>query len=286
MATTKLFEKTLGTAVTFEGKGLHTGERAVMTCRPAAPGAGLRFFRMDGGGRREALLEDAAGGAGRRSTVGKGDAAIDTVEHVLSALAGLEIANAEVEVSGPEVPAMDGSAKAFVEKFLKAGIVPQARERDAFEVTEPIFYSAGNAAISAFPHDGFRVTYTLDYDHPALRAQVVSFEVTDRTYADQIAPARTFCTEEEAAALQKAGFGRGADTANTLVMSAAGPVKSKLAWPDECARHKVLDLIGDLGLLGFRIVGHIVAVRSGHGQNRAFVEQMRKKKGSHERTAR
>ena len=137
---------------------------------------------------------------------------------------------------------------------------------------EPIFCHEGSAALLALPHDGLRVTYTLDYPHPALRSQTVSFEVDEGVYARQIAPARTFCTEEEARSLRQKGFGKGADRRNTLVMGPSGPRGNRLRFADECARHKVLDLLGDLGLLNLDLRGHFIGIRSGHALNHRLCE--------------
>ncbi len=158
------------------------------------------------------------------------------------------------------------------EPVRAAGREPQGAEAPAFEVAEPIFLSAKNAVLAAHPHKGLRVTYTLDYDYPGLRAQTVSFDVDERTFSREIAPARTFCTADEAKSLREAGYGLGADTRNTLVMSPEGPVENSLRFPDECARHKALDLIGDLALLGARLDAHVIAIRSGHQLNRRLVE--------------
>ena len=268
-----MFERTVRTAVTLEGRGLHTGSFSRTVLKPASEGSGIRFVR---GGEEfgAASLEEAD----RRTRAGKGATAVETVEHLLAACYGLGVTNLRIEVDGPELPALDGSAAGFVEALGRAGVETQSRPREAYRVPGPMFVSAPNAAIAVFPHDGFRVTYTLDYPHPALQAQTVAFEVDEATFVREIAPARTFCTDREAEELRAKGFGLGADTTNTLVMTAHGPVGNKLRFSDECARHKVLDLIGDLALTGVALQGHVVAVRSGHALNRQMVRMLSKER--------
>lgn len=262
------------------GIGLHTGKRSSARFEPAGSGKGIVFSTDQGeigiNGGVTALPARPAGG--RRTTLG----GIETVEHALSAAYGLGICNLRIGVNGPELPAADGSALPFVRAFKAAGITAQKRPRKTFALREPIFISSGNAVLAAVPDDRFRVTYTLDYGLLSLKGQTVSLEMNPRNYAADIAPARTFCTEEEAAALRKRGFGKGADTRNTLVMGKKGPRGNRLRFPDECARHKVLDLVGDLALLGFALKGHVIGIRSGHALNHRLVEAIiKQREGSH-----
>jgi UDP-3-O-acyl N-acetylglucosamine deacetylase len=260
-------EKTLRRPVLLAGVGVHTGRAVSVRVEPAPAGTGIRFRRSDAGGG--AFVRAAAGASAgeRRSRVGTGASAVETVEHLLAAASGLGLANLFVTIEGPEVPILDGSALGFVRAFLRAGLKAQGAEREVWRVPEPLFIADGGAALAVLPDDAFRVTYTLDYAHPALRGQTVSFDVTEKTFVKDIAPARTFCTEEEALVLRRRGLGRGADTRNTLVMTPRGPKENRLRFRDECARHKVLDLVGDLALLGFAVRGHVVAIRSGHALN-------------------
>ena len=162
-------------------------------------------------------------------------------------------------------------------RFLKKlGLKNQDKKRKVFRVREPIFFSEPGKAIQALPSDRLSVGYTLDYAHPALKNQTVDFLVDAKTFEKELAPARTFCVDVEAAALKKQGFGRGADTTNTLVMTPKGPLKNRLRFKDECARHKALDLLGDLSLLGHGLSGRILGLRSGHALNRQLVEEIRR----------
>lgn len=216
--------------------------------------------------------------SGARCTeIGRAPGSILTVEHFLAAVLGLRLDNVEARVDGPELPALDGSAVGFVTFLKKLGITTQKKPRNVWRVREPIFCFDGEGrAIQALPSQSLSVSYVMDYAHPALRNQIISFKVTSSSFEKEIAPARTFCTQEEAQALQKRGFGRGANLSNTLVMAASGPVRNRLRFPDECARHKALDLLGDLALLGAAVEGDFRGIRSGHGLNRLLVEALRR----------
>ena len=268
-------EKSIRKPVTFSGIGLHTGESASVTLSPAAAGSGIRIRHRGSPSEMQPWGESHAE---RRTRVGNGEHTVETVEHLMAAFYGLGITNVDVNVDGREIPVFDGSSSFFVNAIVRSGIERQERPCEVFEVTEPLFFHSGNAVLAAHPCDSFRVTYTLDYNHPRLRAQTVSFDVNEDVFIREIAPARTFCTEEEAHALKDKGFGKGADTTNTLVISNLGPMDNAFRFPDECARHKVLDLIGDLAWAGRRIRGHIIAVRSGHSLNRMLAQQMIKQK--------
>jgi len=265
-------QKTLTKAVSFEGIGVHTGEPSKVTCHPAGEDEGIVFERTDLEGRPKWFLRNprslgAFAGEGHRSRLGSHLGQIETVEHLLATLWGLGISNLRVEVEGPEIPILDGSAEPFVRAFTEAGLETQKALRPLFAVSEPLFVHAEKAAILMLPQDTFRVTYTLDYDHPQLKGQTVSFDLTERVFIEEIAPARTFCTEEEAQALLKQGLGKGGSYDNALVIGDAGPVQNTFRFPDECARHKVLDLVGDLSLLGLDLRAHVIAIRSGHTLN-------------------
>lgn len=261
-------QRTLSRATSVSGKGLHTGVSARLDLRPAPAGSGLRFFKK---GRPVPFGIDAPGRP-RQSRVGEGELEILTVEHLLSAVSGLGVTNLEMDVDGPEVPALDGSAQGFVELIQSAGLAGQPEAASVYRVTEPIFCSDKEKAIAIFPAERLTVQYALDYDFPGLKAQTVAFDVTPETFAREIAPARTFCTENEIAQIRAAGLGLGADEGNTIVVDAKGDFKKRLRFSDECARHKVLDIIGDLGLLGYPVIGRVIGIRSGHGLNRKLAE--------------
>lgn len=274
-------QATLRQEAVLEGIGIHTGERARLVCRPAAPDSGVVLCRKDLAGEPRWSLtgplasEAVTQGAGRRTLLSGVGGSVETIEHFMAALWGLGISNLEAELEGPELPILDGSAAEFVRAFAGAGVADQGRPARELIVREPVFVSADRSAILALPHDGLRITYTLDYPYPGLRAQTVSLDVTPGAFLEAVAPARTFCAQEEAERLREQGFGKGATTGNTLVMTADGPLENRLRFPDECARHKVLDLIGDLSLLGADVRAHLVAVRSGHALNHRLREALR-----------
>ena len=281
-------QKTIGREGSVSGIGIHSGQTATVLLKPAAAGSGIQFFK-NGARLRFSLSDDrdvSASADGkvnlRCSSVGQEDLRILTVEHLLAALCGLEITNIEIHVDGAEVPGLDGSALPFVKLLKSLGIVEQAAVRDVYRISEPIFCYGPHSAISVYPDERFSVAYTMDYDHPQLRNQRVDFTLDADLFENEIAPARTFCTENEALELKKRGFGRGADYGNTLVISQKGVAGNRLRFPDECARHKVLDILGDLNLLGFSIVGRVVGLRSGHALNQKLVEEIKKQKRAYE----
>jgi UDP-3-O-acyl N-acetylglucosamine deacetylase len=263
-------EKTVAREGFVSGTGLHEGVSCTVTARPAPPRSGVRFFR---GGCE---LKNVSVG-GRCTALSNGDIQFKTVEHLLAAVSALGISNVEFHADGPEVPALDGSALPFVRWLKGLGITEQDAEREVFRVTEPIFCGDSRRAICVYPDEVFSVSYVLDYEHPALKSQKVDFKVDAATFEREIAPARTFCTAEEAELLRSKGFGRGATNDNTVVYSAEGAAMP-LRFPDEAARHKALDLIGDLALLGFALAGRVIALRGGHELNRKLVEAIRRQK--------
>ncbi len=271
------FQKTLEKTGRISGTGLHTGKPCTLTFRPAPPDGGLHFFLN---GKAVADLgrpsqETPSNGSLRCSQIGEGDVRILTVEHLLASLRGLGITNLIVEADGPEVPGMDGSALPFVKLFRELGVVEQAKAAEFYRITEPIFCYDNLRSICIYPADELSVSYTLGYDHPYLRDQKVDFVLTPEVFENEIAPARTFCTDKETKELQKSGFGLGATSENTLVVRDDGSHRGKLRFPDECARHKALDILGDLTLVGFSVLGRVVGLRSGHALNQKLVMKIR-----------
>ncbi|MBF0253937.1 MAG: UDP-3-O-acyl-N-acetylglucosamine deacetylase [Candidatus Omnitrophica bacterium] len=270
--------KLLNPAV-FEGRGVHGGDESRLVCRASAPGSGLRFKRADRGGALIAVIDGAklpsvSQGAGRSTCLGDGETGIRTVEHFLAAAWALALTDLEIELSGGEMPFLDGSALAFIEGFRRSGVTEASMERPRIRLDEPVFVFGEKSAILFLPEDSFRVTYTLDLRHPLLRGQVVSEGMSPGHFIESIAPARTFCLAEEAGRLREAGYGKGADTSNTLVMGPGGPLENRFRLPQECARHKVLDLVGDLALLGCDLGAHVVSVRGGHQLNHELIRQI------------
>jgi len=280
-----MLQKTIAKEFKLSGKGLHTGHDVQMVFKPAGAGEGIRFVRTDIAGRPEIKLGrmDAVSGGdgGRYSAFRNGDAVIYTVEHLLSAFAGLEIDNITVDIDGDEIPGLDGSAGEYVKALKAAGIVDLDAQQLCFEIKEPISVSKNGASITIVPSTEFQVSYALEYPHPMLRHSL-TLTVTPESYARDIAVCRTFCLKEESDALLAKGFGQGANTTNTLVFGPNGVVDNKLRFPDEAARHKILDCVGDLYLMGFAIRGHVFAFKSGHNLNRELLKKIIEQKERYE----
>jgi UDP-3-O-acyl N-acetylglucosamine deacetylase len=257
------------------GISLHEGHPVTMTLKPAPAGTGYTFIRADKGGANVAARVSNIREVQRRTLLMEGGAEVHTVEHVLAAFYGLGVDNALIELTAPEPPAGDGSSRDFVALIDQAGIVEQDAGRGAFTPLEPIEITDGDAGIRVEPGaDGLIINYTLDYGVPFMPRVSVEFAVTPQTFREQIAPARTFCLEAEARALQAMGFGKGANTQNTLVVGPDGPLENTLRFEDEYARHKLLDVIGDLALLGMPLCAKVTAVKTGHSHNQKAAQAL------------
>jgi UDP-3-O-[3-hydroxymyristoyl] N-acetylglucosamine deacetylase/3-hydroxyacyl-[acyl-carrier-protein] dehydratase len=217
------------------------------------------------------------GDGGRYSAIKKGDAIIYTIEHVLAVLAGLGIDNITIEMDGDEAPGLDGSALEYFKAFQSVGVVDLGTEKNCFEIKEPIAVSHHGASVLIVPADELRISYALEYPHPMLR-QTCTFTITPEIFEKQLSSCRTFCLKEEADALLAKGLGQGANHDNTLVFGPDGIIGNKLRFPDEPTRHKILDCLGDLYLLGFPIKGHVFAYKSGHVLNRSLLKKILEQK--------
>ncbi len=273
------FQRTIQKDGSLSGIGLHTGKNATLTFRPAKAGEGVRFYRgsklVTDQPKISTPSSSVQGNSLRCSAIGNGEDKILTVEHLLAALSGLGITNIRIEVEGPEVPGLDGSALPFVRFFKELGIQEQEEATQFYRIREPIFCYDKAKSICILPADEFSVSYVLDYDNPYLRDQKVDFTLTPDVFEKEIAPSRTFCTQEEALEVPKHGFGLGANADNTLIVKADGSHIKQLRYADECARHKVLDILGDFNLLGFPVLGRVVAIRSGHALNQQLVQAIK-----------
>ncbi|HBS28380.1 MAG TPA: 3-hydroxyacyl-[acyl-carrier-protein] dehydratase FabZ [Phycisphaerales bacterium] len=271
-------QHTLAAPATVTGRGLFSGGPATLTLRPEAPGRGIRFRRTDLPAQPDIpALIDRLTHRPRRTALQEGDASVETVEHVLSALAGLGVDNALIELDAPEVPAGDGSAQPFTDAIQRAGVQEQDAPRSAFIVDEPIMLREGDAMISALPSEaaGTEILYALDFGpRSPIPRQVHSFTVAPTAYLEQIAPARTFSTREEAEALWQRGMFKHLSPREMLVVGDAGPIDNAYRFEGEPVRHKVLDLLGDLSLVGVPVRGRIVAVRSGHALNHRLAREV------------
>lgn len=273
-------QNTIAGTATLTGTGLHSGEPVTLVLKPAEPDAGVTFVRTDlpEQPRVPADVRNVVEGD-RRTVLKAGEAEVQTPEHLLACLFALGIDNLEVELSGGELPGMDGSAMPFLEAIRQAGISEQDENRPVSELERDVVVdlSREDVTLVASPStDGLVVGYTLDYKTPELPASRILFPITPEVFEEEIAPARTFVLEREAKALQEAGFGKGANTSNTLVVAGDGsPIDNELRFPDEYARHKLLDFLGDLFLLNADLRSRVTAVRSGHRANVELVRRLR-----------
>lgn len=262
-------QRTIKTQVCLTGVGVHTGNKTRLVFTPAPPDTGVKFVRTDLPGSPEvpALVRNVSD-VRRGTTIARDGAEVHTVEHVLAAIRGCGLDNVVVELDANEPPVGDGSAFAYVRMIRSAGLDEQDAPRRELVLNEPVWVTKDNAAIAVIPAPQFRISYTMDFKHPTLPAQFVSFLLTEETFEREIAPGRTFCFYHEIEYLVAQGLIKGGSLENAVVIG-DGVIYSKerLRFPDEFARHKVLDIIGDLCLVGKHLRAHVIAMRSGHELN-------------------
>jgi len=275
------YQRTLARPAEVEGVGFLTGAGVHLRFVPAAPDTGVVFVRTDL--RPRVVIPariDFVSGTQRRTTLGRPPAQVGLVEHVLAALAGLRIDNCYVELNAPEPPGLDGSARRFVEVLRDGGTALQPARRTAWAVERPVIVAANGAILALHPPDGdeFKISYLLDYgSRSPIGRQAHTQVITPEWFANEVASCRTFLLEAEAAELRRQGLGARTTAADLLVFGRRGPIDNRLRYGNEPARHKVLDLVGDLALFGHDLRGHIVAYRSGHPLNVALVEVLSRK---------
>ena len=268
-----LNQQTLNRPATFSGIGLHSGNRVNMTILPAPANSGVRFRRVDLEGKPEieARVENV-GETNRSTTLAKGNVKIHTVEHVLAALAGYGIDNAIIELDANEPPIADGSAREFCKIIQTAGIAPQAEKREYFTPAAPIEMESGETLMTLFPDEGFKITCT-SADKKGRFTQFYSTEITPKSWEKELAHARTFCFYEEIEYLIKNGLIKGGSLENAIVIRDDAVLTTEpLRYPEEFVRHKMLDIVGDLSLLGRPIRGHLIAVKPSHAANCEFAK--------------
>jgi UDP-3-O-[3-hydroxymyristoyl] N-acetylglucosamine deacetylase / 3-hydroxyacyl-[acyl-carrier-protein] dehydratase len=279
-------QKSIAAEVSLSGRGLFSGTPVTVTFKPAPVGQGIVFVRTDLSRpvRIPALVQHVTKRS-RRTALKSGPDAVETIEHCMAAAAGLGIDNMEIALTGPEVPGMDGSCLPFVEALSGVGIVEQPAERQFLTVTHPIEVREGAATLIVSPPtaDEFEILYDLDYgDIEPIKQQLFAFQLNGQ-FAREIAPARTFVTKAEADMLRQRGLGTHLQPGDILVLDAKGPLDTDYRFPNECVRHKVLDLIGDFYLLGCPIRGKVIAYRSGHSLNHAMVRRLTQMLHAHRR---
>ena len=298
-------QRTITYSQSCQGVGLHTGVDSVITFHPAPVDHGIRFIRSDIKNCTDIKADiDHVVDISRGTTIEENDVRIHTVEHALAAVSGLRIDNILIELTGKEPPVMDGSAKDFVECLIKAGIKVQGKKRKVLEITRAVNYtnSYRDIDIHVIPSDRFRITFMVEYNLPSLGSQYEAIYNMEEDFAFEVAPARTFCFLSEVEMLKEQGLIKGGGLENAVVIidkeidameierlkdlfniehniieGANGILNGKvLRYKNEPVRHKTLDLIGDLALLGVPIQGHVTAARAGHASNVEFVKKLKK----------
>jgi len=267
-------QRTLRRQVSCAGIGLHSGHKVTLTLRPAPANSGIRFRRTDLSGLEiEATINNLAS-IQYATGLAQNEGSVETVEHLLAALVSLGIDNVVVELNYPEVPIMDGSAAPFVYLIHEAGIRPLPVPKRFLRIIRPVEFVRGDKRIAIYPSDHFKVTYSISYDHPLLRHQARTMTIDEPAFIEQIAPARTFTFLKEVELLRQHGFALGGSLENAVVVGETGVLNNPLRFEDEFVRHKILDAIGDMALLGFPVIGHLVAHRGGHALHTAFAAKI------------
>jgi UDP-3-O-[3-hydroxymyristoyl] N-acetylglucosamine deacetylase len=262
------------------GIGLHSGQPVTMEIRPAPAHHGIVFERADAGGRRVRALAQNVLHTRYQTTLSENGTTVATTEHLLSALYALGIDNALVEIEGAEVPILDGSAAPYLFMLREAGMQELGAARRVLVIEEPVSVIEDGCSIEIEPAAGLAVAYGVDYRHPIVGGQRYTGSLDLRTYVEEIAPARTFCFLREVEALRRQGLALGGSLDNAVVVGDDGVLNESLRFPDEFVRHKVLDLVGDLALLGADLVGHVRAERAGHRLHTRLVREILARSGS------
>ncbi|GAC1468857.1 MAG: bifunctional UDP-3-O-[3-hydroxymyristoyl] N-acetylglucosamine deacetylase/3-hydroxyacyl-ACP dehydratase [Isosphaeraceae bacterium] len=278
MFTARRQQRTIAGKAEVQGVGFLQGSDVCLRFHPADADTGILFVRTDLPGRPgvQAHIRNVVPRQ-RRTTIQDGAACVEMVEHVMAALGGLHVDNCRIEIDAPETPGCDGSSGAFVAALSAAGTVAQDRLRDVHVIDKPVTVREGQAVLTAHPGDGASLvmSYQLDYGkQTAIGVQSLFLDVSPETFVSELATSRTFLLEAEAQALRKAGVGSRASESDLLIFGPDGVIGNTLRYPDECVRHKILDMVGDLALLGKDIVGHVVAHRSGHQLNAELVRAL------------
>jgi UDP-3-O-[3-hydroxymyristoyl] N-acetylglucosamine deacetylase/3-hydroxyacyl-[acyl-carrier-protein] dehydratase len=271
-------QTTVAGSATLEGKGLHTGEAVRTTLLPAEEDTGILFRRLDMDGQPEVRgLVGEVTGVEWETVLGSGDATVRTVEHLLAALAAAPVDNIRIDMEGPEPPAFDGSSARWCEVLDDLGVEEQGAAARWLTVDSPFFLNTGDSRYAVVPHPAYRISAEIDFENPAIGRQFTSLDVDRDSFREEVCAARTFGLEKWKEPLQSRGLALGADTENTIVVTDEGLAsEEELRYPDEFVRHKVIDVIGDLALVGARLRCHVVAERPGHRGNIEVARRLRK----------
>ncbi len=267
-------QRTLRRPISCVGIGLHSGNKVQLSLKPAAADSGIRFRRTDLGNLEVPATVNHLAGIQLATGLARNEVSVETVEHLMSALVSLGIDNVVIELNSPEVPIMDGSAAPFVYLIQEAGVKTLAQPRKYLKIVRPISLSRGDKRIALYPSDEFKVTYSISFDHPLLRHQARTVHVTEESFIEEIAPARTFTFLKDVEMLRQNGLALGGSLDNAIVLGETGVLNNALRFEDEFVRHKILDAVGDLALVGHPVIGHLVAHRAGHALHTEFAARV------------
>ncbi|MBM3817879.1 MAG: UDP-3-O-acyl-N-acetylglucosamine deacetylase [Acidimicrobiia bacterium] len=267
-------QRTIRRSISCAGIGLHSGSKVTLSLKPASANSGIRFRRSDLGGLEVPATVQHVGGIRLATGLAREAVRVETVEHLLAAFVSLGVDNAIVELNSPEVPIMDGSAAPFIYLIQEAGLKPLQAARKYLKVQRPLSLSRGDKRIALYPSDHFKVTYSIAFDHPLLRHQSRTMRITEDSFVDEIAPARTFGFLKEVEMMRQQGLALGGSLENAVVIGDTGVLNNALRFEDEFVRHKILDVIGDMALVGHPLIGHLVAHRGGHALHTEFAAKL------------
>ena len=267
-------QRTVRRQISCVGIGLHSGNKVNLTLRPAPADSGIRFRRIDLGRHEIPATVHNLAGIQLATGLASNEVSVETVEHLLAALVSVGIDNVVVELNSPEVPIMDGSAAPFVYLIQEAGVKRQQAARKYLKIVRPIAISRGDKRIALYPSDHFKVTYSISYDHPLLRHQSRTLRITEDSFVEEVAPARTFTFLKDVEMMRQNGLALGGSLENAIVLGETGILNNALRFEDEFVRHKILDAVGDLALVGYPVIGHLVAHRAGHALHTEFAAKI------------
>src|SRR2546430_278753 len=267
-------QRTLRRQISCVGIGLHSGNKVNLTLEPAPADFGIRFRRTDLGDHEVPATVQNLAGIQLATGLASNEVSVETVEHLLAALVSVGVDNVIVELNSPEVPIMDGSAAPFVYLIHEAGVKRLQARRKYLKIVRPIAMSRGDKRIALFPSDHFKVTYSISYDHPLLRHQSRTLRITEESFAEEVAPARTFTFLKDVEMLRQNGLALGGSLENAIAPGEPGVLNTARGFEDEFVRHKILDAVGDLALVGYPVIGHLVAHRAGHALHTEFAAKI------------
>jgi UDP-3-O-[3-hydroxymyristoyl] N-acetylglucosamine deacetylase len=267
-------QRTLRRQISCVGIGLHSGNKVNLSLKPAAADFGIRFRRTDLGDHEVPATVHNLAGIQLATGLSRNEVSVETVEHLLAALTSVGVDNVLVELNSPEVPIMDGSAAPFIYLIQEAGVKRLQAARKYLKIVRPIAISRGDKRIALYPSDHFKVTYSISFDHPLLRHQSRTLRITEESFVEDVAPARTFTFLKDVEMMRQNGLALGGSLENAIVLGETGILNNALRFEDEFVRHKILDAIGDLALVGYPVIGHLVAHRAGLALHSEFADKI------------